>query len=165
VKNFIMAEYQGFLRVDPSARFAIAVSRFNLRISERLLQGARAQLERHGVDAEAIDVIFVPGAFELGGVVRRLIEGSYAAVIALGAVIRGETPHFEYVAGNVAAELSHLAQNGRVPVIFGVLTCNTMDQADDRADGKAGNKGVEAASAAIEMADLYRRLDQAGITH
>ena len=156
-----MAEYQGFLIANSSDRFAIAVSRFNLRVSERLLEGARTQLQRLGVHPDAIDVVFVPGAFELGGVVKRLIEGPYAAVIALGAVIRGETPHFDYVAGNVAAELSHLGQNGKVPVIFGVLTCNTMAEAEDRADGKAGNKGTEAALVAVEMADLYRRLDTA----
>lgn len=154
-----MAEYQGLLVAQANARFAIVVSRFNLRVSERLLQGAQHQLRQLGVLADSMDVVYVPGAFELPGAVTRLLHLPYAAVIALGAVIRGETPHFDYVAGNVAAELSHLAQKGPAPVIFGVLTCNTMAEAEDRADGKAGNKGAEAALAAVEMANLYHQLD------
>ena len=156
-----MADYQGLLTVHSDQRWAIAVSRFNRRVTDRLLEGAIDQFCRHGVDRHAIDVVYVPGAFELGGVVARLIQRPYAAIIALGAVIRGETPHFDYVAGGAAGALGDLARNGRVPVIFGVLTCNTMAEAEDRADGKAGNKGSEAAVAAIEMADLYRRLDNA----
>lgn len=156
-----MAQYQGILHTDPSDRWAIAISRFNRRIGDRLLEGAIDQLVRHGVDAGQIDTIWVPGAFELGGVVTRLLQKPYAAIIALGAVVRGDTPHFDYVAGNVASQISQLSQNGNVPVIFGVLTCDTMAQAEDRADGKAGNKGAEAALTAIEMADLYRTLGSA----
>ncbi len=154
-----MAEYQGYLRVPASARFAIVASRFNGLVTERLVAGAVEQWVRLGVARHAIDLIWVPGAFELAGAVARLAPRGYAAIVALGTVVRGETPHFDYVAGQSAAEIGRLAANGQIPVIYGVLTCNTMDEAQDRAGGKSGNKGSDAALAAIEMADLYHQLD------
>lgn len=152
-----MAEYQGFLKTHQGQRWGIVVSRFNQRITDRLLEGALDQLIRHGVPADSVDVFWVPGALEIAGTIKRLLRRRYAAILALGAIVRGETAHFEYVAANAAAGISELARNGEVPIIFGVLTCNTMEEADSRADGKAGNKGAEAALAAIEMADLYRQ--------
>ena len=154
-----MAEYQGCLRVPAAARFAIVASRFNALVTERLVAGAVAQWARLGVGRQAIDIVWVPGAFELAGVVERILPRGYTAIVALGAVVRGQTPHFDYVAGQSAAQISRLAANGHIPVIYGVLTCNTMDEAQDRAGGKAGNKGEDAALAAIEMADLYRQLE------
>jgi 6,7-dimethyl-8-ribityllumazine synthase len=153
-----MAEYQGFLKVHPADRFAIVVSRFNLRVTERLLAGARDTLNRHQVKPDAIDVFWVPGAFEIAGVVSQLMHRPYAAIVTIGAVVRGDTPHFDYVAGNAASAISRLAERCPMPVVFGVLTCNTMAEAEDRADGKAGNKGAEAALVALEMANLYRQL-------
>lgn len=153
-----MAEYQGILNTAGEGRWALVVSRFNRRVTERLQAGAIDQLVRHGAAAEAIDVFYVPGSWEIAGVVQKLLDRPYRAVIALGAVIRGETPHFDYVAANTASAIMELSRTAPIPVIFGVLTCNTMAEAEDRADGKAGNKGAEAALAAIEMADLYRRL-------
>lgn len=153
-----MAEYQGYLKTHPGQRWAIVVSRFNQRVTDRLLEGALDQLIRHGVPAESVDIFWVPGAFEIPGMVKRVMRRRYAAVVALGAVIRGETPHFEYLAAATASALADLARNGETPVVFGVLTCNSEEEADARADGKAGNKGAEAALAAIEMADLYRQV-------
>ncbi|MBX5467021.1 MAG: 6,7-dimethyl-8-ribityllumazine synthase [Firmicutes bacterium] len=153
-----MAEYQGYLKTHQGQRWAIVVSRFNQRITDRLLEGAVDQLIRHGVPAESVDIFWVPGAFEIAGMVKRLLRRRYAAIMALGAIIRGETPHFEYIASATAGALAELARNGEVPVVFGVLTCNSEAEADARSDGKAGNKGAEAALAAIEMADLYRQV-------
>lgn len=155
-----MAEYQGFLRAGNHQKWAIVSSRFNFRITERLLDGAVDTLIRHGANPEAIDVFWVPGAFELPNMVRRLLHRRYAAVLALGAIIRGETPHFEYIAAACANSLAELSRGGDTPVIFGVLTCNTMEEAEARADGKLGNKGAEAALAALEMADLIRQWNE-----
>jgi 6,7-dimethyl-8-ribityllumazine synthase len=144
-------------------RFALAVSRFNELVTERLVAGARACLLQHGVADDGIDVVWVPGAWELPGVVRRLAhDGRYAGVIALGCVIRGETPHFDYVAGEAAAGVGQVARAADVPVTFGVLTTEDAEQALARAGGKAGNKGWDAALAALEMADLYARLEADG---
>lgn len=155
-----MAEFQGHYRVEPEQRWAIVVSRFNQRISDRLLEGAISTLIRHGASAEAVDIFWVPGAFEIPGVTHQLASQSYTAIITLGAVVRGDTPHFDYVAGNTASSLARLTVEHEIPIIFGVLTTDTMDQAEDRAGGKAGNKGAEAAQTAIEMADLYRRISK-----
>lgn len=136
-------------------RFAIVVARFNELVTERLLDGALAALRRHGVDERDIEVVWVPGAFELPLVTRRLAgSGQFEAVITLGAVIRGETPHFDYVAGEAAAGIQRAAVETGVPCIFGVLTTDTLDQATERAGGKHGNKGWDAATAAMEMASL-----------
>lgn len=141
-------------------RVAIVVSRFNDFVTGKLLAGAEACLERHGCSAERRVVVRVPGAWELPLAARKLIECDRAdAVIALGALIRGDTPHFEYIAGQTAAGLASLAADRGVPVAFGVLTTENAEQATDRAGGKHGNKGWEAALAALEMANLYRMLD------
>ena len=139
--------------------FAIVVARFNGFITESLLNGALDTLRRHGVDAGRVQVVRVPGAFEIGAVVNRLCKsGKYAAVIALGAVIRGATPHFDFVAGECARACGATACETGVPVAFGVLTTDTVEQAIERAGTKAGNKGAEAAATAIEMANLMRNL-------
>lgn len=140
-------------------RFAIVVSRFNELVTERLLAGAVAWLGRHGVADTDIDVAWVPGSVEIPIVAKRCAAGGdYAAVIAIGAVVRGETSHYDVVCGMVAAGVAEASQSTGVPVIFGVLTTDTMEQALDRAGGKSGNKGAEAAAAAIEMANLLTRL-------
>ncbi len=156
-----MAEFQGLYTIHPGQRWAIVVSRFNQRISDRLREGAIATFVRHGASPETIDTYWVPGAFEIPGLTRLLASQPYAAILTLGAVVRGDTPHFDYVAGNTAAQLSHLSVEQRIPIIFGVLTTDTMEQAEDRAGGKAGNKGADAAQTAIEMADLYQKIPPA----
>ncbi|MEO2082682.1 MAG: 6,7-dimethyl-8-ribityllumazine synthase [Desulfurobacteriaceae bacterium] len=137
-------------------KFAIAVSRFNSFITERLLEGALDCIRRHGGKEEDITVVKVPGAFELPLIAKKLAERDYDAVIVLGAVIRGETPHFDYVAAEVSKGVSAVSLETGKPVIFGVLTTDTVEQAIDRAGAKAGNKGWEAALAAIEMVNLLR---------
>lgn len=145
--------------VAPKGRFALCVSRFNALITQPLLDGAIDALVRHGVSANSIDVYKVPGTFELPGLVRRLADGKkHAGIVALGCVIRGGTPHFEYVSGEVTKGVGAVAAEGRVPVAFGVLTCDTLEQAMDRAGVKAGNKGAEAATACLEMVNLYAQL-------
>jgi 6,7-dimethyl-8-ribityllumazine synthase len=136
-------------------RFAIAASRFNEVVVNQLLAGATECLHRHGVAEDDLDVAWVPGAFELPLAARKLAETDrYDAVICLGAVIRGETAHFEHVAGQAAAGIQRGTLDTGVPVIFGVLTTETFEQAMDRAGGKHGNKGWDSALAAMEMADL-----------
>ena len=140
-------------------RVAIAASRFNRLVTDALVAGAAEELRRHGVADDDLDLAWVPGAFELPLAAERLAaSGRYAAVVAVGAVVRGATPHFDHVAGQAAAGLAAVARATGVPVAFGVLTCDTMEQALDRAGGKAGNKGFDSAVAAIEMADLLRQL-------
>jgi len=147
----------------PKGRFALCVSRFNGFITEQLLKGATDILVRHGVADEDLDVYWVPGTFELPGLVRRVVEGGkYAGVVALGCVIRGGTPHFEYVAGTVSKGLGEIALHAPCAVAFGVLTCDTLEQAIDRAGVKAGNKGADAAMACLEMVNLYARMAEAG---
>ena len=142
-------------------RFAIVVSRFNSFITERLLAGAMDALARTGADAAQIDTVRVPGAWEIPLVAAELArQHRYDAVICLSAVIRGETPHFDYVAGEAAKGIAHAAAETGVPVAFGVLTADTMEQAIDRAGGKSGNKGFDAAMTAVEMAHLMRALRQ-----
>lgn len=142
-------------------RVAVAVSRFNRLVTEPLLRGATEELLRHGVAETDVDVAWVPGAFELPLAVQRLARsGRYAGVVALGAVVRGATPHFDYVAGQCAASLAAVARETGVPVGFGVLTTETMEQALDRAGGKAGNKGGEAALVVLEMAGLLESVDK-----
>ena len=147
------------LLTTPQGRFALCVSRFNSFITEHLLHGAQDALIRHGVADADIDVFRVPGTFELPGLVRRVAEGGqYAGVVALGCVLRGGTPHFEYVAGEVSKGIGQIALSAPCPVSFGVLTCDTLEQAIDRAGLKGGNKGYEAGQAAVEMANLSRQL-------
>ena len=131
-------------------KFAVVVARFNSGITEKLLQGAREALTKAGADG--IEVFHVPGAFELPLAAKWLAHGGYSAIIALGAVIRGETPHFDFVAGEAARGLQQVALECSIPVAFGVLTTDTMEQAEARAGGKHGNKGHDAAMTAIEMA-------------
>jgi 6,7-dimethyl-8-ribityllumazine synthase len=153
-----MTDYQGQLRGD-GLRVAIAASRFNDFITERLLAGANDGLLRHGVDQSSITVAWAPGAFELPLVAQRLASsGEYDAVICLGAVIRGATGHYEHVAGQCAAGIERVQLDTGVPVIFGVLTTENVEQAIERAGTKAGNKGFESAMTAIEMVDLLRQL-------
>jgi 6,7-dimethyl-8-ribityllumazine synthase len=142
---------------------AIVVSRFNRLVTERLLAGAHDALARHGVDQEKVDVAWVPGSLELPLAARRLAErGRYDAIVCLGAVIRGETPHFDYVASQAAAGISRVALDTGVPTIFGVITANTLEQALERAGGKAGNKGYDAVVTAIEMANLLEQVEGTG---
>ncbi len=140
-------------------RFCIVVSRFNSLFSEKLLEGAKDMLLRHEVSHQAIDVIRVPGAWELPLVAKvAALSGKYDAIIALGAVIRGDTPHFEYVSAEMSKGLASVAMTQRIPVSFGVLTTDTMDQAVARSGSKGGNKGAEAALAAIETANIMNEL-------
>jgi 6,7-dimethyl-8-ribityllumazine synthase len=147
-------------RLDASGlRVAIVISRFNEAITRQLLEGARDCLRRHGADDHALVVTWVPGAFEIPQAAMRLARsGQFDALICLGAVIRGATPHFDYVAGQAAAGVNRVALDTGLPVTFGVLTTDTVDQALERAGIKGGNKGFDAALAAIEMADLFRQL-------
>lgn len=150
--------YEGTL-VASGKRFALVVSRFNSFITERLVEGAIDCLVRHGADRDAIDLIRVPGAFELPQATRRVVEaGKHDAIITLGAVIRGSTPHFDYVASEASKGIAHVALNAKVPVSFGVLTCDTIEQAVERAGTKAGNKGSDAALSAVEMLNLFSTL-------
>ncbi len=143
----------------PNGRFVIVAGRFNSFVVESLLAGALDALKRHGVGDDDIDVVRVPGAWEIPQAVQRLTAvDKYAAVIALGAVIRGATPHFDYVAGAAATGLAQAASEAGIPVAFGVLTTDTIEQAIERAGTKAGNKGADAALAALEMVNLYTRL-------
>ena len=144
-------------------KLAIVISRFNSFITERLLEGALDAIRRTGGDTEALEIIRVPGSWEMPVVVAELAKQKrHDAVICLGAVIRGDTPHFDYVAGNAASSLAHIAADSGVPVAFGVLTTNTVEQAVDRAGAKSGNKGFDAAMTAIEMANLLRALRETG---
>jgi 6,7-dimethyl-8-ribityllumazine synthase len=137
-------------------RVAVIASRFNETISKRLVEGAADCLARHGAADDRISITWVPGAFELPAAAGRMAAtGEVDVVVCLGVVIRGETPHFEYVAGGAASGIAQAAAASGIPVIFGVLTTDTTEQAEARAGGKMGNKGFEAALAAIEMANLF----------
>ena len=143
-----------------SARFAILVTRFNSFITESLLDGAIDTLKRHGISESQLDIVRVPGAFELPLVASKLADPEkYGAIIALGAVIRGGTPHFDYVAGECAKGLGQISMNTGVPISFGVLTTDSIEQAIERAGTKAGNKGADAALSALEMVNLLNQLE------
>ena len=155
---------EGNLIVPKGARFAVVASRFNHFVVDRLVEGAVDALVRHGADAKNVTVVRVPGAFELPLVVRRLAASKKVdAVIALGAVIRGATPHFDYVAGEAAKGIGAAAAASDVPIAFGVLTTESIEQAVERAGTKQGNKGWDAAVSAIEMVSLLRALAEAGL--
>ena len=142
-------------------KFALVASRFNEFITSRLIEGAKDCLIRHGAKDENITVIWVPGAWEIPTVsAKAAASGSYQAVICLGAVIRGATGHYDAVANEVAKGIAHVGLKSSVPVIFGVLTCDTIEQAIERAGTKAGNMGFKAGLSAIEMANLYAKLDK-----
>ena len=145
--------------VVSGARFAIVAGRFNSYIVDHLLAGAVDTLVRHGVDSKSIDIIHTPGAFEIPLATQRVAATKhYDGIIALGCVIRGATPHFDYVAGECAKGIAAVALKFDVPIAFGVLTVDTIEQAVERAGTKAGNKGVEAAMSALEMVSLLKRL-------
>jgi len=153
----LVKQFEGYLNAK-GLRFAIVASRFNELISSKLLSGALDALKRHDAREEDIEVYWVPGSFEIPLLARRLSSGgSYDAVICLGAVIRGDTPHFEYVASEVTKGVAQAGLETGVPVMFGVITSDTLEQALERAGTKAGNKGWDAALGAIEMADLLRK--------
>ncbi|SER46356.1 6,7-dimethyl-8-ribityllumazine synthase [Salipaludibacillus aurantiacus] len=148
--------YEGHL-VGTGLKVGIVVGRFNEFITSKLLGGAEDALKRHGVSEDDIDIAWVPGAFEIPLIAKRMAEsGKYDAVITLGTVIRGSTPHFDYVCGEVSKGVASTALTSGIPVIFGVLTTDTIEQAVERAGTKAGNKGWEAAAGAIEMANLSK---------
>ena len=152
-----MPDFSGRLR--PSGRVAILVSRYNELITTKLLDGALAGCREAGVERETVDVVWLPGAFELPAAAAVAAEsGAYSCLIALGAVIRGDTPHFEYVAGEAARGLGEVSIRYRLPVGFGVLTVDTLQQAVERSGGNAGNKGREAALAALQTADVLAQL-------
>jgi len=153
-----MKTHEGTLIVS-NARIAIVLSRFNSLIGDRLLEGALDTLKRHGVMDDEISLVRVPGAFEIPLAASVLAKtGRYDAVICLGAVIRGSTAHFDYVAGPLASGLASIAVDTGVPILFGVLTTDTIEQALERAGTKAGNKGADVAAAAIEMVNLLKTI-------
>ena len=153
-----MRVFQGKL-IGTGLRFAVIASRINDLISSKLLDGVKDVLIRHDVRHQDIDVCWVPGAWEIPLVAKEIaLTGRYDGIIAIGAVIRGDTPHFDYVSAEVSKGIAHIGLDQRVPVAFGVLTCDTLEQALLRAGSKAGNKGAEAALAALEMADLLRNI-------
>lgn len=150
---------EGHLDAGRGREYGIIVSRFNSFISERLLDGALDCFRRHGVGGESITVVRVPGAFEIPVALSRMAKGGkYSGIVCLGAVIRGSTPHFDYVAAEVSKGVASVAMESGVPVGFGVLTTDTVEQAIDRAGSKAGNKGWETAQSVIEMVDLFTKI-------
>jgi len=158
----VTTTYEGNL-IAEGMRFAIVASRFNDMITRRLLSGALDALARHGADEDQIDVAWVPGAFELPMVAQRLAEsGRYDAVICVAAIIRGATPHFDYVAAEASKGIAKVGLDTGVPTIYGVVTADSIEQAIERAGTKAGNRGVDAARSAIEMANLMKALPKPG---
>mgnify|MGYP001030761198 CR=1 FL=1 len=154
-----MPPFEGVFSTPPG-RFAVVVARFNALVTEPLLAGCRDALARHGVGDDRLDVYWVPGSFEVPLIARKLAEkGDHAAIVCLGCVIRGETGHYDHVAGQAAGGVLQASLATGVPVIFGVLTTETVEQALNRAGLKAGNKGAEAALAAIEMVNLLARIE------
>lgn len=144
--------------IGSGLKIGVVVGRFNEFITSKLLSGALDALKRHGVEEEGVEVAWVPGAFEIPLIAKKMAEsGRYDAVITLGTVIRGATPHFDYVSGEVAKGVAAVSLQTGLPVVFGVLTTDTIEQAVERAGTKAGNKGWDAASSAIEMANLARQ--------
>jgi len=153
-----MKTIEGNLKIE-NKKVAIVVSRFNEFITSKLLGGALDALKRHGAQEKDITVVWVPGAFEIAYTAKRLAQKKdYAAVICLGAVIRGATPHFDYVAAEVSKGVAHSALETGIPVIFGVITADTIEQAIERAGTKAGNKGSDAAITAIEMINIFEQI-------
>lgn len=153
--NEIAGDYK-----NSNGQYVIVAGRFNHFITDKLIQGAIDAFSRHGIEESQIDLVWVPGAFEMPFAVRKLIgTGKYNAVITLGAVIRGATPHFDYVAGECASGIARLNTEADIPVVFGVLTTDTIEQAIERAGSKAGNKGADAAMTAMEMVSLARKIE------
>lgn len=155
-----MRVYEGKL-VSNNKKYGIVTGRFNEFIGGKLLSGAIDALKRHGVSEDSIDISWVPGAFEIPLVAKKMAESKkYSAVICLGAVIKGSTPHFDYVSSEVSKGIAHVSLETGIPVIFGVLTTDTIEQAIERAGTKAGNKGFDAACTAIEMVNLIDELEK-----
>ena len=158
-----MKEYHGKLIAPAKAKFAVVISRFNEFITSKLLDGCMDALIRHGVPDSAVEVFWCPGSWEQPVLTQRLAaSGRYSAVICLGAVIRGATEHYQYIASEVSKGIAQAALKTGVPCLFGVLTCDTIEQAIERAGTKAGNKGADAATAALEMTNLMAQLPSAG---
>ena len=154
-----MAEFNGIVS-GAGRRFAVVASRFNSHVTEKLAEGAMDALVRHGAAAEDVDLVWVPGVWELPFAARRLAGTErYNALVVVGAVVRGDTPHFDYVAGEASRGLADASAEYDIPIGFGLLTTDTMEQAEARAGGEHGNKGWDAAVAALEMADLFERVD------
>lgn len=140
-------------------RFSIIVSRFNEFITRRLLDSALDCLQRHGVSEKGVDIVFCPGAYEIPQVAQKIaLTGNHDAIICLGCIVQGDTPHFEYIANTVSVGINRVALETNVPIVFGVLTTDTLEQAIERAGTKAGNKGWDAAMSAIELADLSKKI-------
>ncbi|MCS7166136.1 MAG: 6,7-dimethyl-8-ribityllumazine synthase [Gemmatales bacterium] len=155
-----MATYEGKLISPPAGRFGIVASRFNSLVVDRLLMGALETFRKQGVSEDRLDIVWVPGSWEMPVTAKRLAaSGRYLAVICLSCILRGETDHYEYVASQTAAGVMQASLATGVPIIFGVLTCDTLEQAFHRAGAKSGNKGCEAALAALEMANLFSQLN------
>jgi len=153
-----MPAYEGLV-TTPQGRFAIVASKFNIEIVDCLVAGAKDGLRKHGIAEDAVDLAWVPGSFEIPLVAQKLASSKkYAAVLCLGAVIRGETDHYDYVCSTASAGIAQASLATGVPVLFGVLTCDTEEQARDRAGGRGGNKGFDVALAAIEMTNLLTQL-------
>lgn len=150
--------YEGKLDAK-GKKFAMVVSRFNNFLTDKLLEGALDCLKRHGADVETVSVAYVPGAYEIPYAAAKLIKKDVDAVICLGAIIRGNTPHFDYIANESSKGIAKIGLESGKPVIYGLITADTLEQAIERAGTKAGNKGWDAASAAIEMINLYSELD------
>jgi 6,7-dimethyl-8-ribityllumazine synthase len=153
-------EYAGDLDAEDK-QFAVVAARWHERFAETLLDGAVETLTRHGAADEDIEVFRCPGSFEIPQVASRVAETrDVDAIVCIGVLVRGETPHFEYIASETTSGIGRIGTGGDVPVSYGVLTCDTMEQAMARSGSKAGNKGIEAAEAAVEMANLYETMDQ-----
>ena len=158
----MIKEWHGQLNAK-GRRFALVVSRYNELITRKLLEGALDCLSRHGADQKDMMIVWVPGSFEIPAAAKRMASaGGYSAVICLGAVIRGDTPHFDVIAAEVTKGVAQVGLDSSVPVIFGVITTDTLEQALERAGSKVGNKGWDAALTAIEMADLFAQIGDAG---
>ncbi len=154
-----MRTLEGAYTPPVGGRVALVAARFNAMVVDRLIEGATDALTRHGIEPNALTLVRVPGSFEIPGVVGQLVHsGQYTAIICLGCVIRGETDHYDYVANAATNGIARLAADSKIPVIFGVLTCDTLEQAINRAGAKSGNKGFDAGLTALEMMHLYRQL-------
>lgn len=155
-----MRVYKGQIR-GKGLKFGIVISRFNEFITGKLLEGAMDALTRHGVEEEDIEVVWVPGSFEIPALASRLLKKkNFNALICLGAIIRGETPHFEVLSSQVTRAISGLSLTERIPIIFGLITADTLEQAIERAGTKAGNRGWDAAISAMEMVNLYKQIEE-----
>lgn len=150
--------YEGKLTANNNDKFCIVISRFNDFIGSKLLDGAIDTFKRHGVSEDNIEVIWVPGAFEIPLICKRAAKKGYSAIVALGAIIKGSTPHFDYVANELSKGIANVSLNENIPIMFGVLTTDNIEQAIERAGTKAGNKGADAAKAAIEVVNLMNTL-------